>query len=252
MDNRTMGKTIKVFRPCKEVSYRLFCFPFAGGSASFFGEWSNALNQSGIEVCAIQMPGHEDRIYENLLTNVHELVSEIVVAMADLQDKPFAFFGHSMGTLISFEVARKLRLLKMKEPKVLFMSSGKAPQISPRRTLHKLPNDSFLFKIKELGGTPDIIIENQDLLDLYLPILRADFKMIETYQYAKSTPLDTRIVAYGGRMDQEVRYEDIVAWERHSLEPLKVKIYEGDHFYLREFKGNLLKDIAFHIMSDLH
>lgn len=244
-----MNKTIKVFQPNNEALSRLFCFPFAGGSASFFSDWHNILSQSGIEICAIQMPGREDRIYESLLTNVDGLVSEIVEAMADFQDKPYAFFGHSMGTLISFEVTRKLRSLKMKQPSILFMSSGKAPQIQPRRILHKLPNDSFLLKIKELGGIPDIIIENQDLTDLYLPILRADFKMIETYQYVDSKPLDTKIVAYGGRMDQEVKYKDIVAWEGHSLKPLNVNVYEGNHFYLRNYKEKLLKDIITHIRS---
>lgn len=246
-----MSKTIKVFRPHRDALYRLFCFPFAGGSASFFGNWSTLLNQSRIEVCAIQMPGHEDRIHESLLTNVDELASEIVGVMKDFQDKPFSFFGHSMGTLISFEVARRLKEMKMKEPEILFMSSGKAPQIPPRRTIHKLHDNSFLLKIKELGGTPDIIIENQDLSDIYLPILRADFTMIETYQYVESTPLDSKIVAYGGRFDQEVKYEDIIAWERHSMNHLEVKMYEGDHFYLRDNKENLLKDITLHIISNL-
>ncbi|MFA1820382.1 thioesterase II family protein [Virgibacillus oceani] len=248
--NKTIKKTIKVFRPNSEASFRLFCFSFAGGSASFFGDWQPILSQSGIETCAIQMPGREDRLSEKLLTNVDEIVSEVIEALEDFQDKPFAFFGHSMGTLISFEVARKLRLLKMRQPNILFMSSGKAPQIQPRRILHTLPNDSFLLKIKELGGTPDVIMENEDLSNIYLPILRADFKMIETYKYIDSNPLDTKIVAYGGRIDEEVKYEDIVAWEDHSLKPLKINMYEGSHFYLRDYKEKVIKNIIAHIRSD--
>jgi medium-chain acyl-[acyl-carrier-protein] hydrolase len=248
--NKTIKKTIKVFRPNFESSFRLFCFPFAGGSASFFGDWQPILSQSGIETCAIQFPGREERISERLLTNVDEIVSEVIEAMENFQDKPFAFFGHSMGTLISFEVARKLRLLKMRKPTMLFMSSGKAPQIQPRRILHTLSNDSFLLKIKELGGIPDIIMENEDLLNIYVPILRADFKMIETYRYMYSHPLDTKIVAYGGRIDEEVKYEDIVAWESHSLKPLKINMYDGNHFYLRNYREKVIENIIDHIRGD--
>ncbi|WP_051359385.1 thioesterase II family protein [Paucisalibacillus globulus] len=249
---KNLSKMIKTFRPNNESICRMFCFPFAGGSASFYGEWSTILSRHGIEVCAIQLPGREDRIYETLLTNVDELASEVVEAMADYQDKPFVFFGHSMGTLICFEVARKLRAMNRREASILFISSGKAPQISPRRILHDLPKDDFLRKIKELGGTPDIIIENRDLSELYLPILRADFTLIETYQYVDSTPFQTKIVGYGGKMDKEVRYEDIVAWERHSHKPLPIKIYDGDHFYLRPYKESLLADIVTHVKMDLH
>jgi len=247
MNNRTMNKIIKVFKTNANSVCRLFCFPFAGGSASFFRDWQNISEQNGIELCAIQMPGREDRIGEGLFTDVDKAVTEIVEAMIDFQDKPYAFFGHSMGTLISFEVTRKLRLLNMRQPDILFVSSGKAPHIQPRRMLHKLSDECFLLKINELGGIPDIILENQDLINLYLPILRADFKMIETYQYTDSQPLDINIVAYGGRLDREVRYQDIAAWEGYSVKPFSIHVYEGDHFYLRNHREVLLQDMFMHI-----
>lgn len=250
--NNTKINPIRIFIPNRESFCRIFCFPFAGGSASFFSEWSTILTRHGIEVCAVQLPGREERIYEKLQVNAKELASEIVEELVDYQDKPFVFFGHSMGTLISFEVARKLRSLKMREASILFMSSGKAPHILPRRILHKLSNNSFLMRIKELGGTPDIIIENKDLLNLYLPILRADFKLIETYQYVDTTPFHTKIVAYVGNRDKEVRHGDMVAWNRHTLRPMHMKIYEGDHFYLRSYKESLLNNIIEHIKLELY
>ena len=167
----------------KQPAARLFCFPYAGGGASIYRQWASKL-PVWIEVCAFQLPGREIRMREPGHTDLRSAVEEVADTIHSLLDKPFYLFGHSMGSAISFELARLLRRSGLPQPRHLFVSARRAPQLpQPKEDIHVLPEREFLASIKKLGGTPEEVLKNEELMELFLPTLRADFTLLETYKY---------------------------------------------------------------------
>jgi medium-chain acyl-[acyl-carrier-protein] hydrolase len=220
---------------------RLFCFSYAGGAASIFRPWTRELPQE-IELCAIQLPGREGRLLEQPYSSMSPLVDRLAEILEPYLDRPFAFFGHSMGALVSFEVARAIRRRHGVSPVHLFVSGHTAPQIERRRSpVHQLPDADFIDAIRQLNGTPEQVLQNAELMELIVPALRADLAVCETYRYADETPLDCPISAFGGLADAEVRYDDLRAWQAHTHQQFRLRLFDGDHFYLREQRSTLLE-----------
>lgn len=231
---------------------RLFCFPYAGGNALIFRKWSNFL-PPGIEVCPIQLPGRGGRLRERPFTSMSLLVDAIEPVISGFLDKPFAFFGHSMGAAISFELAHKLRLNRKPEPVHLFLSGRRAPQLPDLDPpMFNLPESEFLQRLRELEGTPPEVLENQELLTLVTPLLRADFEVIETVQYVARPPLTCPITIFGGTEDKDVTREDIEAWREQSSGPFHVCMMQGNHFFLHRQETQLLQVIAEQLASVVH
>ena len=231
---------VRRFTPRPKAHLRLFCFPYAGGGASLYREWSKALPLD-VEVCSIQIPGREDRLQEEPITSISLLVQALSYAIRPYLDRPFAFWGHSMGTLISFELARLLRRKGMPEPSHLFVSARRAPQISnARAAIHQLPDLEFMEGIRRLNGTPEAVLRNGELMELLLPTLRADFALVETYTYFHESPLDCSISVFGGLQDSLVGYGDLEAWDIQTRQNFKVRMFDGDHFFLHGSKRQLL------------
>jgi len=160
---------------------RLFCFPYAGGNAAAFQKWHRAFPDS-IEVCSLQYPGRGNRMREPAFTNAIPLAHDVARALTSLLDLPFAFFGHSMGGLIAFEVAREFRRKQLPLPLHLFVSSVRAPQFPNRdRIAPDMPEPQFKEELRRLNGTPNEVLENKELMNLMLPMLRADFSVAHTY-----------------------------------------------------------------------
>ena len=157
-----------------------------------FRTWSNAL-PADVEVCPVQLPGRSERLMERPFTDLSSLIEVLAQALAPLLDKPFAFFGHSLGALIGFELARQLRRQYGVNPVRLFVSAGRPPQV-PRRgaPIHNLPRKEFLAALRRLDGTLAEVFEHEELLEIILPLLRADFAVYETYVYSKEAPLNAR------------------------------------------------------------
>ena len=228
----------------KQPASRLFCFPYAGGGASIYRQWANKL-PTWTEVCAIQLPGRENRMHVPAHTNIQATIEEIAACIQPLLDKPFYFFGHSMGSLISFELARFLRRSNLPQPQRLFVSAGRAPQI-PRHSenIHELPNREFLAGIKKLGGTPDEILQHEELMELLLPMLRADFTLYATYRYTPEPPFSYPINAYCGTHDKEVGIEDMTGWREQTSSTFKLEMIPGGHFFIHSQQDVLLQYIA--------
>ncbi len=200
------------YRSSRPARVRLFCFPYAGGSASIFRAWSSGLAPE-IELCAVHLPGRERRMMEPPFTRLAPMVETLAQSLEPQMDLPFAFFGHSMGALISFELARRLRLEGQRGPDHLFVSGHRAPQLPPPRPpIYQLPEQEFVEELRRFEGTPEEILQNVELLQLLIPALRADFEVVGTYSHAAEAPLDCPISVFGGREDSEVSEEELENW----------------------------------------
>jgi len=234
------------FAPAKgrPVNMRLFCFPFGGGGASFYRTWTKGLPPD-LELCAVQLPGRESRLREEPYTRLMPLVEALSGIIETFLDTPFAFFGHSMGALISFELTRQLRRENKNSPIHLFVSGRRAPQIeSHDLPKHNLPKSEFIKELGDYNGTPELILQEPELLDIFLPCLRADFSIIETYIHEYEEPIDCPITAFGGIHDSKTKFEDLAAWRANTNLEFRLKMFPGDHFYLKNARKLLLQEIA--------
>lgn len=227
-----------------QARLRLFCFPYSGAPASIFFPWASVL-PSGIEVCPIQYPGHGTRVGEPLITDLTVMVQQAYQALEPYFNKPFAFFGHSMGALVSFELARYLSALGGPTPVYLFVSGHNAPQLQDdAEAIHDLPDAEFIDRLREFNGTPEDVLQNEELRELLLPILRADFKVSEQYLYRPEQLLDCPICACGGLKDVYITRVGLEAWQEQTTKSCSVRMFPGDHFYLGEARLLLLQVIA--------
>lgn len=222
---------------------RLFAFPYAGGGASVFRQWNKIL-PPGIDTYSIQLPGRETRFAEPKLTQFAAAIDAIVDALRPSLDRPFVFFGHSLGGVLAFETARTLRRLNAPVPLRLFISGCSAPQIREPKEYNKLSDDEFIQAVRKFGGMPDEVLQNTELLELFLPTLRADFSLLETYHYVQDTALDCPITAFGGLDDVETSQDNLTAWNIHTTKAFRVSMFPGDHFFLHTAQNLLLAEIA--------
>ncbi|MEN9520946.1 MAG: hypothetical protein RLZZ381_3534 [Cyanobacteriota bacterium] len=230
-----------VTHPRHNAKLRLFCFPYAGGGASTFSSWSTSLT-SEVEICPIELPGHGYRFSEPLLNQLEPLIRKLACALLPYLDKPFAFFGHSMGGLISFELAHILREDYNLSPVHLFISGRHAPQIPESKPpIHHLTEPKFLNELGRLNGTPREVLENTELMELFLPVLRADFAAIETYIYTPKPRLNCPITVLGGLQDFEVSCEKLEAWREQTNANFSIQIFQGDHFFIHSERLSLLQ-----------
>lgn len=223
---------------------RLYCFPYAGGGASAYRGWQAAL-PAAIEVWPVQPPGREGRLHEPAFTDAVPLVEALA---ADLEHDPggggpFALFGHSMGSLLAYELARTLARQGRPGPVHLFVSAHRAPQQPPPDdSIHGLPEAEFRARLRRLNGTPEEVLEHPELMELLGPLLRADFALNETYGHRDGPPLPCPLTAFGGTADPEVTPDDLRLWADRTAARFRVHLYPGDHFFLHHAAAAPLRD----------
>jgi medium-chain acyl-[acyl-carrier-protein] hydrolase len=235
---------VRITRPRPAARVRLICLPFAGGSANTYWEWSASLPEH-VEVVPVQLPGRENRFDEPTIDSADLLVGRLLDGLSGHLDRPFAIFGHSMGALIAFELARRLRMTGL-EPVQLFVSGCKAPHLplDASKHRHHLPDREFISAVGGMNGVPREVLANADLMELVLPALRSDFKLVETYRYRAQPPLRCPISAFGGLQDKEVARDQVDAWSRHTVGPFQVQMLPGDHFFINSARSSLLRLVA--------
>ena len=242
--NNTTVSWLAHYRPSSRASLRLFCFPYAGGSAAIYRNWSESLPWQ-VEVCPVQLPGRGSRIREALLTQMPDLVENVAKDLSTYLDKPFAFFGHSMGAIIGFELARLLRQQGAPEPVHLFVSGRSAPQTPCERPhTYDLPEQEFVEELRQMNGTPEEVLEDPELRQFMLPLLRADFEVIQTYTYLDQPPLTCSITAFGGLNDNEVPRDSLEGWREQTTKAATLRLFPGDHFFINKVQPSLLRIIS--------
>jgi medium-chain acyl-[acyl-carrier-protein] hydrolase len=231
---------------------RLFCFPFAGGGGAIYHSWATALPD--VEVCPVQLPGRESRIREAALSRMSLLIDALVVAMRPYLSSPFAFYGHSMGALIGFELARRLTEEGLSGPSHLFVSARCAPQLGDDRPpLHTQPEHAFIEHVSaRYGAVPKVIADDPELMRLFMPTLRADLAVCETYEYRDGDPLNCPISVFGGQKDKGVSAADLDAWRLQTAVQFSLRMFAGDHFFIKTAKAELLRAISEQLTPSLY
>lgn len=227
-----------------ELRVRLFCFPYAGGAAHVFDAWPAQLPRA-VGVCPVMLPGRPPRMREAPVGDLDALAEPIAVSIVGHADRPFALFGYSVGGLLAFEVARRLRRCGAAQPAHLFVGACRAPHMPPTEPpASTLSEAAFVERLRVLAGTPDEVFQNPELLDLLLPTLRSDFALSDNYRYASEAPLPCVITAFAGVNDALVTEADVAGWRHHTSAAFHVHRLQGNHFFIQSQAPVMLQVIA--------
>lgn len=225
----------------KKVKLQLVCFHYAGGSSLIFKKWNHFFPEE-IELIPVELPGHGSRINEQTIDSLELLVDNIASTLRQLLKGPYAIFGISMGALIGFELIRYMRRSYFPLPLHFYVAAHTAPHLNRHyENLHDLPEQKFIEKVRELNGTPKEVFEHPELKEIFLPILRTDFKVCETYVYRTEMPMSCPITVYGGKQDKDVDREELGEWEKHTSSFFKLKLFDGNHFFIHSEEQIFLK-----------
>ncbi|HZM74963.1 MAG TPA: alpha/beta fold hydrolase [Candidatus Limnocylindrales bacterium] len=224
------------------ATMRLFCFPYAGGAASAFRPW-RALPEE-IEVYAIQLSGREDRFAEEPVTELAPILDELERAFTRYTGKPFAFFGHSLGALVGWEFARRLRRLEMALPAHTFVSGARAPQCPRDADFSGLSDAELVEHVRDSSAAPARVLENTELMLIFARQLRADFRLAAGYKYRPDAPLDCEFSVFGGVDDGSVGPEHLEAWAELTTAPIRRCMFPGEHFFLHSAREEVLREVS--------
>jgi len=247
--NASKPKWFENLPGAREGALRLYCFPYAGGSAQVFRTWQrHFLPEATLSLA--HLPGRGARINEPMFRSVKPLVEVLADAFAGQAPPAFAFWGHSMGAVISFELARELRRRGLPGPLALFVSGRRAPQIpDPDPITYNLPDDEFVAELRRLQGTPEEVLASPEMKAFFLPLIRADFELVETYQYQDEAPLACPIYSYGGLQDINVPAPDLREWQKQTLKPAKTRMFPGHHFYIHSSPAEIIQALRRDILE---
>ncbi|WP_342562488.1 thioesterase domain-containing protein [Paenibacillus sp. FSL R7-0345] len=222
----------------------LFCLPHAGGSATIYNKWQKYLDNS-IALYRVELSGRGKRFNQNLYNSMEEAIEDIYYQIKPLLISPFSFFGHSMGSLLAYELCCKIKQQDGLDPVQLFVAGGKAPQCrGSERKLHLLPDDQFKRELKKLGGTPEEILGNNELYNFFSPVLKADYKIIEEYEYPlRNNRLNCGITVLNGTEDN-IKAEELMAWNQLTNGKCNIIYFKGGHFFINNHLNSIVQLIS--------
>jgi surfactin synthase thioesterase subunit len=231
---------------------RLVCLPYAGGGASLYSSWAVAA-PSALDVVLVQPPGREERYREQPFTEMDALIDSLAASIAPLMRVPIVFFGHSMGALVAFELARRIRSDNGVEPAHLFVSGCRAPHL-PRneRPLHRLPDDALVDELSRRASHAAVLLKDPRWVDAVLPVVRADLQVCETYVYRTERPFSCPLTALAGEDDPTLSDEELPAWADHTSGAFSVRRFPGDHLYLLDHRRHVLDMVLWRMPTATH
>lgn len=227
-----------------QASLRLFCFPYAAGNASTYIGWIKHLPEE-VELVVVQPPGRANRIGEDPIDNMDELVQKVSEEIASCLDKPYIFFGHSLGSRVAFEVMQTARQKGWLMPLHYIASGSSAPHVNrTHKHVSHLTDDEFIHALKRFDGAIEEIIQNENLVNLFLPLLRADFNIADTYYREPGEPLDVSLSVFGGNGDEDARPDELPSWSAHFLNDPEISLFNGNHFFIDSAQADVAKKVA--------
>lgn len=228
-----------------QARLRLLCFAYAGGGANVFRGWEQSLGED-VEVTAVQLPGREWRRGEPLLTSMDALLDHLLPPVAAwLQDpRPVVFFGYSMGAALAYALAARLHAEGHVLPAALIVAACRAPQLlRTANPIYTLGDAEFADAIRHFGGLPDSVLAEPALMQLALPVLRADFQVLGTYQWQARPPLPCPLTVYGGSEDPHAKRDELAQWRVHAQASFQLRLFSGGHFFINETRAQLLRTL---------
>lgn len=237
-------------KPNPSAKIRLFCFPYAGGGPATFSGWERSLPKN-IELVAIQPPGRGSHLLDSCIDDMTQMVTQLIRMISPLLDKPYVFFGHSLGSKIAFELLRHLKAHNYPLPKHFIASGSKGPkEQSEKRAIYALSDNQFIAELERLNGTPKEILQNRELMEILLPMLKADFKIAHTYQCNRDEKFNCDVTVFGGTQDKDVSNEDLAAWCELFSQNSEIHRFEGGHFFVDSLQEEVLDKVT-HILKEV-
>jgi medium-chain acyl-[acyl-carrier-protein] hydrolase len=246
----TTRNPVSIRSPNPAARLRLFCFPYAGGGSATYRDWSAWL-PADIEVATVQLPGREWRIQETPVEDMRALAADAMAGIRGHLDKPYALLGTSMGGLLIFELARLLREQAESQPVCLLPFACGAPHTPETELFHSLSDDALISEIRNFGVMSDELTDHPELVDLVLPILRADCIAHETYKYIETEPFDFPIWVYGGMGDETMDRERLDAWSVHTRGESCVHMLNGGHLFVEDRSELLMQSLVRRIYKSI-
>ncbi|MGP3971959.1 thioesterase II family protein [Streptomyces sp. 6N223] len=237
------GEWVRRFHPSNDSGARLACFPHAGGSASYYFPLSQSL-APGIETLALQYPGRQDRRAEGCVESLAALADGAYAALRDTpRDRPLVFFGHSMGSILAFEVARRFQDQGGRGPDWMIASGYPAPSRLRGGGVHLRDDAGVLDELRQAGGTDPAWLEDEDLVATILPATRGDYTAIETHPRSAAR-LTCPITMLVGDTDHHTTTAEADAWRDHTTASFELNVFSGGHFYLDQHGPELVETIC--------
>ncbi|MDT3397641.1 alpha/beta fold hydrolase [Streptomyces sp. B1866] len=233
---------VRQFHPAADAKVRLVCLPHAGGSAPFFFQLSRALSPE-VDVLSIQYPGRQDRRDEQPIDDLNVLVDRLFPVLRERADRPLVLMGHSMGAVLAYELARRFEAADA-APLGLIASGRRAPSVPRDENAHTLGDDAFIAEIRSLSGTAASLLEDDELIRMILPALRADYKAIETHQPAPEPRLRCPVGVLTGESDPRVSLDEASAWRAHTTGGFHFRSFTGGHFYLNDHQAGVAASVS--------
>ena len=239
--------------PNRQDRVRLFCFPYAGGGAKTFREWDHKM-PSGVGVYPVQYPGRENRMGEKPIEDLQTLVQEVYGSLKNVLNDgtPYIFYGHSLGTKVVYELTRLAEKEDLTPPLKVIVSAGRAPHYIEPKPIYHLPDDDFIHELKRFSGTPVSVLENRDLMNIFLPMLRADFKVDETYRKNQVDLITTPIHGIMGSEDQEMDLPELLAWKDYTSSEFTYETIQGPHLFVDSNPQDLINTLSNQVLEILN